>query len=229
MAKTILLSKETLGGFDPKYWYTAQFIRSRSITSVLDVGCRDGILHEAIRAKGIDQENFRYSGVDLSQNETNTVEYVCDVTSGIPVEAASYDLVVALDLLEHLDDFQAGLDELDRVARRYIIVSLPNMAHFFFRFKFLLTGQLGGKYMLRYGYGPDRHRWVTVLPQTDAYFTAYSRERGYTLEPLHLSHGGRRLPHIEWALRLVGFPPTWYTWLALYVIEKPPILANRSS
>ena len=220
MAKTILLSRETLGGFDPKYWYTAQFIRSRSITSVLDVGCRDGILHEAIHAEGIDRENFRYLGVDLSQNEANTVEYVCDVTSGIPVEAASYDLVVALDLLEHLDNFQAGLDELDRVARRYIIVSLPNMAHFFFRFRFLLTGQINSKYELSYGYGLDRHRWFTILPQTNVYFSTYCKERSYVLEQLYLSLGGRRLPTVERLFRLLGFRSAWYTWAVLYVIEK---------
>ena len=41
-------------------------------------------------------------------------------------EDASADLVICLEVLEHLDDPARGLAELARVARRAIIVSVPN-------------------------------------------------------------------------------------------------------
>lgn len=41
-------------------------------------------------------------------------------------EDASADLVVCLEVLEHLDDPARGLAELARVARRALIVSVPN-------------------------------------------------------------------------------------------------------
>ena len=47
-------------------------------------------------------------------------------TSPIPFPNNSYDCVLCLDVLEHLDSIHTVFDELGRVSNRYIIISLPN-------------------------------------------------------------------------------------------------------
>ncbi len=202
----------------PKFQQVAQLARTRETRSLLDVGCRDGILRTALEAEGL--HAVQYAGADLFQNEAGTVDYVGDFTAGLPVVAGAYDMVTALDVLEHLDDLQAGLDELDRIAARTLVVALPNMAHFQFRFRLLLRGRLNSKYDLKYGYGADRHRWVTVLPQTDRYFAAYCVEKGYRLQIVYTSLGSPRLSRLENIFKALGFPPAWYAWAALYIVDK---------
>ena len=202
----------------PKFRQVARLARERGVRSLLDVGCRDCILYTALQAEGLDA--IWYAGADLFQNEAGTVDYVGDITRGIAVDSGSYDMVSALDVLEHLDDLQAGLDELDRIARRYIVVALPNMAHFQFRVRLLLKGRLNSKYDLKYGYGADRHRWVTVLPQTDDYFRRYCADKGYTLQTVYTSLGSPRLSRLENVFKALRFRPAWYVWAAFYIIDK---------
>lgn len=74
-----------------------------------------------------------------------------DVSNGLPFADRSFDYVVALDLVEHLDDFEGALTELLRVSKKGIVIMLPNMGYPIFRIKYLLTGRLGDKYDLIYG------------------------------------------------------------------------------
>jgi len=83
----------------------------------LDVGCGTGangpvLVARAGLAVGIDA-----SPVPLGLGErTHTARLRGDATA-LPFPDASYDLVVALDVLEHLDDDAAGARELRRVLR----------------------------------------------------------------------------------------------------------------
>lgn len=203
----------------PKFNFVAQWMAAKGIQSVLDVGCRDCVLQAVLAENGLD--TVTYAGSDLFQNEQGTVDYVGDFTQGIPVANESYELVTALDVLEHLDDLQAGLDEMDRIAKRAMIIALPNMAHFRFRLRFLLTGRVNSKYDLKYDYGLDRHRWFTVLPQTNRYFKTYCQQKGYTLNMVPSALGNSRLSLLENILRTLRFPASWHIWQMLYVIEKP--------
>lgn len=203
----------------PKFQQVAAFIRKHEVQSVLDVGCRDGILRDTLAA--LELGDVAYASNDLFQNEAGTVDYVGDLAAGLPVDAGAYDMVTALDVLEHIDDFQGALDEMARIARRYIVVALPNMAHFMFRWRLLIRGRLDKKYDLHYGYGPDRHRWFTVLPQTNRYFQEYCDAHGYRLCILHTSLGSPRLSRLERLSKMIGFRPEWYVWAAIYVVEKP--------
>lgn len=188
--------------------------------SVLDIGCRDCVLRDALYAES-ETAGIAYTGVDIVQNETNTVDYVGDAAQGLPFESGAYELVAGLDVLEHIDDFQKALNEFERLASRCVIVALPNMAHVLFRGRFLLYGRLNSKYDLKYGYGLDRHRWLMVLPQTNRYFEALCAERGFQLERSHLSLGGRFLPKIERVLKWLRFPESWYVFTVVYIMSKP--------
>lgn len=202
-----------------KYEEVAGIISRSGALSVLDVGCRDCILRRSlVAAMGT---RVDYTGLDLNQNEQQSVDIVCDLTAGIPATDGSYDIVVGLDVLEHLDDLQGGLDELLRVAKSQVLMVLPNCAHFIHRTSFFIRGRLAtGKYDLAVDMPQDRHRWLTVVPQIDEFIDDYCRRHGLVVSRRDLS-GGRRTGYVERLLRAVGFNRSWHVFAVLYVLIKP--------
>ncbi len=125
--------------------------------SLLDMGCRTRDLEPLLI-------NCReYTGTDLVSGD-NVV--VCDLEKPLPFDNQKYDVVCALDVLEHLDRIHDAVNELKRIAKSSIVISLPNMAHWSFRLRFLFKGELSGKYTFHSFSVTDRHRWVTNYDQS---------------------------------------------------------------
>lgn len=105
---------------------------------MLDVGCGEGLLVEEYRNKGRDIQ-----GLDLHYSSSYVTRG--DITD-MPWEAGSFDVVLALDVIEHLGYATQSLAfaEMSRVLKPggRALVSLPNLAHFASRWTFLLGGRL---------------------------------------------------------------------------------------
>lgn len=119
--------------------------------TVLDVGCRSRELETAL-------SEFPVSYVGMDIDESGDIHG--DVGSGIPLEDGEVDVVVALDVLEHADDIHHAFDELCRVSRRNVVISLPNCYEIAARIKYLRGRPISGKYGLPVDKPGDRHRWV---------------------------------------------------------------------
>jgi SAM-dependent methyltransferase len=84
---------------------------------ILDVGCGTGANLQMLGGHGVAE------GVDVSEEalEFCRARGLAKVKQGaaeaLPYEDASFDLVTALDVVEHLDDDVAGLKEMQRVLR----------------------------------------------------------------------------------------------------------------
>jgi SAM-dependent methyltransferase len=120
---------------------------------VLDVGCRAGELRDALDGRPVS-----YLGLDRRP----PADVVADLGDGIPLADGEADLVAALDVLEHVDGIHAAFGELCRVARRHIVIALPNAYVINARWR-QLRGDRGGKYGLPEEPPPDRHRWLFSL------------------------------------------------------------------
>ena len=203
-----------------KYAIVAEVLDTAGVSSVLDVGCRDGVLGRALRDRGA--ARIAYTGVDLKPGPG--VDLVADVSQGLALPDASYDAVAAVDLLEHLDDMQGALDDFRRVSRGHLLVVLPNAAHFQHRVRFLRSGRISGKYDLRLDAGQDRHRWLTVVPQIDDFMAGYARRHDLAMEVRDLS-GGPRSGRVERVLRAGGFSRAWTAVSVLYVLKPMPVPA----
>jgi SAM-dependent methyltransferase len=160
-----------------------------------------------------------YEGIDLCQNAAGSVTHILDISKGLPFEDLSFDYVIALDVLEHLDDLQAALEELLRVTRRSLLVMLPNMAQFQLRLRFLLTGRFSGKYDLVYGQGRDRHRWFTTLTQADEYMRRFSDERQLGLNVLWFNDS-RKKELLAKVAKFFGLSPDLWVWASLYEMKR---------
>ena len=98
---------------------------------VLDVGAKRGDLAHAARELGVD---VIYMGVDLSRESVAFAKAagldvrVADVAERLPFEAASFDCVFCLELLEHLVSPLLALKEIGRVLSGdgRAVVSVPS-------------------------------------------------------------------------------------------------------
>ena len=100
--------------------------------SILDVGCGEGVLTAAWRDRAGVQ---RVVGVDV-EDAGLRAEWARHARAGVELQAIepapplpfpddSFDLVAAVEVLEHVADPDALLAELARVARTHVLVSVP--------------------------------------------------------------------------------------------------------
>ncbi len=95
-------------------------------TSALDVGCGIGRLLSRL------ERSFFCAGVDISFEalKRSSVKNLCTqgLIQSLPFPSGAFDAVVCTEVLEHIpeDLFPAAIAELRRVARKYILVSIPN-------------------------------------------------------------------------------------------------------
>jgi ubiquinone/menaquinone biosynthesis C-methylase UbiE len=93
--------------------------------SVLDVGCSSGGYVNALRARG-----YRAVGLDLLADpmwlDNEECPYVAGNASALPFADATFDTVLAFEILEHLREPALALAEFRRVACTNVILSVPD-------------------------------------------------------------------------------------------------------
>jgi ubiquinone/menaquinone biosynthesis C-methylase UbiE len=96
--------------------------------NMLDVGCGRGTVVAYARKIGIDAYGFDFSSWAINEGRYPNCERewlkVHDATKPWPYEDKCFDLITALDLLEHiyLDDLDFVISELHRVSKKWIFL-----------------------------------------------------------------------------------------------------------
>lgn len=106
--------------------------------SILDVGCGTGYVSGKIEQfTGIDVLgcDINKDRLSVAENNVKGALFVADATR-LPFKDSSFDLIIASEILEHLNNPTASINEIKRVSKRYVIVTVPNepffrMANFF--------------------------------------------------------------------------------------------------
>ena len=93
------------------------------VVSVLDAGCGDGFITNAL------PPDVEVVGLDLSGEALRRVQRhkVQGSIMDLPFGDRAFDLVMANDVVEHLHsgEFQRSLQELQRVAAKYMLITVP--------------------------------------------------------------------------------------------------------
>jgi len=132
-------------------WLKYQSILENS--KILDVGADEGYL------KNLLPKTASYWGIGLGGSPDQQIDLEKEK---IPFADNSYDCVLCLDVLEHVDNIHEIFDELCRVTRHYVIISLPNpWADFYHMLRFgeYKPGQATKFYGLPLERPEDRHKW----------------------------------------------------------------------
>ncbi|WP_204106186.1 MULTISPECIES: methyltransferase domain-containing protein [Spirulina sp. CCY15215] len=121
-----------------RYQVLARMMPSKTTKnqSVLDIGCGDGYLLYAIACKnpgiqlyGIDSESL---GISLAEEQLKKHNYSASLVQGsaysLPFSSSSFDVITNADVIEHLEDPEKSLQEMQRVLRNrgLLLLSTPN-------------------------------------------------------------------------------------------------------
>lgn len=134
--------------------------------NILDVGADNCYLRDLLGEKAA------YTGIGIGGNPDIEVNLE---TQAIPFDNNHFDCVLCLDVLEHLDNIHSTFDELCRVSKRYVIISLPNSYRDFVG---ALVGTEQDKAVNFKYYGlpakrpDDRHKWFFSNSDADAFIRA---------------------------------------------------------
>jgi len=103
------------------YWHQIQQVIERSPENVLEVGIGNGFVHRYLRNAGVDVHTLDFD----ERLGPDTVGSVLE----LPFDDGAFDLVCCCETLEHIpwDDFAPALRQLRRVARRWALISLPDV------------------------------------------------------------------------------------------------------
>lgn len=157
-------------------------LRARKI---LDVGADQCFLKQHL------DENTSYTGIGLDGPLDQLVNLETD---RLPFKNHSFDTVLCLDVLEHIENIHEIFDELCRVTRRHVIISLPNPWGNFYQM--LRHGNWGSGQALKF-YGlpveppSDRHKWFFSATEAEQFLTYRATKNAMAIEQLDYSSYSR--------------------------------------
>lgn len=132
----------------PRYRVIAEMVGGGT---VLDYGCGEGYLGRILQARGCD-----VTGCDISEQLLKRCPFPThrlDLNKAADFADDQFDTVVSSDVLEHLRDPEAALGEMRRIARRQVVVSVPNSRDY------LLYKILPSMENPHERYSPHLHHW----------------------------------------------------------------------
>ncbi|MGC9319527.1 MAG: class I SAM-dependent methyltransferase [Armatimonadota bacterium] len=104
--------------------------RAGQVEAVLDIGCGEGQVATFVRER---LPGARYCALDIDRGlvaETARrnpgAHCLVSEACSLPWHDHSFDLVLGIEVLEHLRQPEAALAEAARVSRRHVLVSVPN-------------------------------------------------------------------------------------------------------
>lgn len=162
---------------------------------ILDVGADEQYLKQYL------SNNDQYVGIGLGN---------CDIRldlekTKIPFPINEFDVVLCLDVLEHLDNIHDFFDEICRVSNKYIIVSLPNpWADFFhmLRNRDYKPGMPVKFYGLPIDKPVDRHKWFFSNEEAINFVQTNGEKNNFRIT--HFDYSGKKSEGRNQLFRLIN-------------------------
>lgn len=108
--------------------YMLDVLRNKGVESLLDVGCGTGPVYELLKEandpmqyKGTD---YSYAMIEVAKSHFPEADFEVQDARKLDEEDNSWDCVLLLHSLDHLNDYQAAIKEAARVSKRYVCIVL---------------------------------------------------------------------------------------------------------
>ena len=163
--------------------FVAHFAKQNSSKSILNVGSGGERAIAKYLDPGIVSFDIDFVGdVDLKLN--------LDDIDQLPFDNGSFDLVCAMDVLEHLENFYEINNEIYRVSSKIVLISLPNSAA---EIPYIIANRIKTNSNIERGYFSkyyglpikkqmDRHRYWMYLQDIIRFYDNFSSEKGCKCE-----------------------------------------------
>jgi SAM-dependent methyltransferase len=105
--------------------------RNFRVARTLDIGCATGFLVEVLRERGLDAVGSDVSAYAVTHPAPGAVGrlFQGDLATGLPFPDRAFDLVTALEVLEHVppEGVPAAIAEIRRVAAGFVVATIPSL------------------------------------------------------------------------------------------------------
>lgn len=157
---------------------------------VLDVGCGDGVLLEALRNKGCDARGMEIDAADVAEcvaKGLSVIQGDADADLAFYPDQ-SFDYAILSETLQTMIRPDKALEELLRIGR-LAVVSFPNFAHWRVRLSLLWEGRMPVTRLLPIAW----YETPNIHHLTVADFQALVAERGIRVERAWFLSGDREI------------------------------------
>lgn len=176
--------------FSTKLSYDSRESRQRYIAdkyaplfekNVLDVGADEGYIANYL------PKSATYQGIGLG-GKNPAIKAVDLEKETLPFDDASIETVMCIEVLEHLENIHKVMDELCRVAKDHVLVSLPNpwadawQAMTVKPYKQERYTKFYGLPLEREG---DRHKWFFSPKEADQFMRHFAEKNGFDVIHYH--------------------------------------------
>jgi len=132
-----------------------------------------------------------YIELDIDGNPDLKIDL--DKEYPLPIDENYFDVVICVDVLEHLEELHRVFKEIIRITNRYVIISVPNALMIFRSYakRDIYHGDSGtaginvGQYTKFYGLPQvkpkDRHRWFFSYTEAEDFFHHHADVMGYRI------------------------------------------------
>lgn len=139
-----------------------EMVQSVQPSRILDVGCGEGFTIDRLLSSNgrlpIQGVDFDWPALLEAKRKHPEVLFQMGDIGRIPYSGASFDLVLCLEVLEHVSEPVAALQELCRVSSQHCLISVPNEPFF------MISNFLRGKNARAWGNDPE-HLQHWTAPQ----------------------------------------------------------------
>lgn len=189
--------------------------------SLLDVSCKEGDVLQALYPRGFHLRgtNFEPSGPSLPDIP---IDYGVSLLQRLPYEDASFDVVLLVEVIEHLENHRMALGELARILKPngVLVLTTPNIMRLNSRLHFFWSGYHKTKRRFIPFDTPLEHAHRFHNYPIDLPILYYLCKQSH----LELEQLGRSKTktYSRLLFALFGLPVMAYTWYTLLLREKNP-------
>ena len=118
---------------------------------ILDVGCGTGYITDIIN-RSMDVNiiccDMNSNRISFAKTQFDLETIIADITH-LPFKNSSFDTVLAIEIIEHLPTLESAINEIKRVSKKNVIITVPNDPYF------MIANFLRGKNLKHFGNPPD--------------------------------------------------------------------------
>ena len=197
--------------------YVAKKLGILNGATILDIGCRDMVLKTYLKG------NFIYKGLDFQiteKLEENKDLINHNLENGLPKDLGKYDIINALDVLEHLENIHDIFQDLFNHSNSQIIIALPNIGYYRFRLSFLFKGILSKKYTFNKNKTDDRHRWIPNYYSINKFVDENTNKNWFYKKENFIFERKRNFVFFNIEKLLSYFFPNLFVYEVIYFLKK---------